>query len=127
MRKFSKRWPLLFLRGKDAELLERAEQEKQQSLEGEEGAGFGGDLIPCQADGQKISWGTAGGHHCRLRAGCQPRLPPRRGPGVDTACAKPDGAAANFPVNPDVCLSQTKTLKCGLNQSGFDCCALFGP
>ena len=35
------------------------------------------------------------------------------------APAKPDGAAANFPVNPDVCLSRMKTPKCGLHQSGF--------
>lgn len=84
-----------------------------------EGPGFCGELILCQADGEMVSWQTAGAHHCGLRAVCQPSLPQQRGLGVDTAGAKPDGAAANFPVNPDVCLSRMKTQKCGLSQSGF--------
>ena len=84
-----------------------------------EGPGFRGELIPRQADEEMVSWQTAGAHHCRPRAVCQPRLPQQRGLRVDTASAKPDGAAANFPVNPDVCLSRVKTQKCSLNQSGF--------
>lgn len=43
-------------------------------------------------------------HHCGPPAVCQPRLFQQRGLGVDTDGAKLDGAAANFPVNPDVCL-----------------------
>jgi hypothetical protein len=35
---------------------------------------------------------------------CQPHPFQQRGLGVDTASAKPDGATANFPVSPDVCL-----------------------
>lgn len=58
---------------------------------------------------------------------CQPRLPQQRGLGVDTVNAnKPDGTVANFPVDPDVCLSQTETQKCGLKVA-FESCVLFGP
>ena len=44
-----------------------------------EGPGFRGELIPHQADGDMVSWQTAGAHHCGPRAVCQPRLPQQRG------------------------------------------------
>lgn len=57
---------------------------------------------------------------------CQPRLPQQRGLGVDIASAKPDGAAASFPVNPDVCLSKVKIfLNVASIKVAFENCVLF--
>lgn len=99
--------------------------QQASALPGAAGRGPGSEVSPSTPGRRKpIPGQTAGAHRHGPRALRQLRLSQQRGLGVDTASAKPDGAAANFPVNPDVCLSRMKTQKRGLGPRGCESCVV---